>query len=655
MATSSLENLPVETLRHICEYINETHIPSLRALALVSKRCHSAAIIVLSHTIKFQVHSAAQLAHAAQQWKETLQRTACFPHVRRLMLGGQLLDHQATDRDNKSLLARLRAEARFELNQNAHWHGAPTNIFLADERPPTAVYEDDEAWTPLGNLIKLLPALSDLVYACSNQISPYLLQTLHEHQPSCRLHMRTFKLRSLNDSITDTHELALASSPCLHSILVKYDVFDENGAQDYNEAAAMRIVAGRAPNLKEMLMIRHHVGNSPALQEALRRPRRSWIGFTSDNEQSSNPSRGSLHHLHLNDMTIESEVVQKWSTLSPFSFLRTLGLEGDIDTGTFHLLATTCEFPSLKNLSFDLVPANFLHGETSKVDLITAAERYLCSLPSLHSIELVGAVEGSTLSAVLNHHGMTLRRLWLTPSRNLEKALMTQSEILSIREACPLLENLRMVIPRSQGNAAEVAIYDMIGSLAKLQSLSLILDAVNSAVLSSAEDDDEDYETPSDPTFDVFDQALFGDPRYELRPRNGHVRLALINSALDATLARAIFLTIAEAKPRGALPLQSLELRVAGGGGFGATSFSISNVVRHIGRSWLLERNPRDDRRDEVLATELGRQEREEIESWLNMRLDLEVEPIFRRIWPRSSMEGGDWRDDWHSWPLLPT
>jgi len=53
--------------------------------------------------------------------------------------------------------------------------------------------------------------------------------------------------------------------------------------------------------------------------------------------------------------------------------------------------------------------------------------------------------------------------------------------------------------------------------------------------------------------------------------------------------------------------------------------------------------------RDELLVREPGGQEREGMHS-RPMAKDLEV--IFRKIWPESRKEGGDWRDDWHSLPL---
>ncbi len=207
-------------------------------------------------------------------------------------------------------------------------------------------------------------------------------------------------------------------------------------------------------------------------------------------------------------------------------------------------------------------------------------------------------------------------------------------------------------MPRSKDDAGEVAIYKALGSLSKLQSMFLTLDASDCGIFM---DDDDDDETPNDSSFDNFDQQFFDDPRGSYRkPRNGHVRDAFINSALDETLARAIFRSISTTKTSGALPLERLKLRVTDGGCFGDSFMlsSIEDVVGHLDRSWLLERNSRDDHRHELVATELERQEIEAKESVHLISLGWDVEPIFQRIWPERWKEDGDWRDDWHSWPL---
>ena len=457
------------------------------------------------------------------------------------------------------------------------------DAYVADHKPHNV--EEDEAWTPLVDLIRQLPALSDLFYACPGQFSPCLLQALHQHRPNCRLHISRFSFRSLNRPDLDAHELALATSPCLYSVLVRYDWYDSDGIEDYNEEAVMHIATGLAPNLKEVRTFRAAAGWSLARMRALETPRKPWQGFAL-NKQKQIFTRGSLRHLQLAGYgSITRDIVKTWGRRTDFSTLRILDLESDIEADALDFLATKCNFSSLIALVLVLATGNLLERPT--IDHSSLANHFLCGLPSLFTLKLAGELSHTTLDIILGHHGAALHRLWLSPSGTLNRLVITQQEAKQIAEHCPLLEDLGLTMPRSKGDAGEVAIYKTLASLPKLQNLFLTLDASDCAILI---DGDEDDETPNDPSFDDFDQQFFDDPRGLYRkPRNGHVRDAFINSALDETLARAIFWSISTAKPSGALPLERLKLRMTGGGCFGDPSMlaSIEDVVGHLGHGGL--------------------------------------------------------------------
>ena len=168
-------------------------------------------------------------------------------------------------------------------------------------------------------------------------------------------------------------------------------------------------------------------------------------------------------------------------------------------------------------------------------------------------------------------------------------------------------------------------------------------------------------ETDEDPSFDDYHQRLV-QPREGdwTRPRNGHVRDALINSALDETLARAIFNCISSGKPHGASRLEQLKLQPKGGANFGEPFMEcvrgLREAVASIGRSWVLVRSVRDDCPDIVTATEFNRRQRE-----LSDSVDIDkdardvlanVEEVFRTLWPARQGATGKWQNDWHSWPL---
>lgn len=84
-----------------------------------------------------------------------------------------------------------------------------------------SVDEVFKAWNPLAVVIQKCRHISDLIWVCRNQLPRCVFQTITQHHPSCRLELRSFRLLSLREPITDTHERDLIQSPCLHSISVK--------------------------------------------------------------------------------------------------------------------------------------------------------------------------------------------------------------------------------------------------------------------------------------------------------------------------------------------------------------------------------------------------------------------------------------------------
>lgn len=136
-----------------------------------------------------------------------------------------------------------------------------------------------------------------------------------------------------------------------------------------------------------------------------------------------------------------------------------------------------------------LATENLLEPPT--MDHSSLANHFLCSLPSLFTLKLVGELSHTTLDTIFEYHDAALRRLWLSPLGTLNRLVITQREVERIAEHCPLLEDLSLTVPRSKGDACEVAIYKALGSLFKLQSMFLTLDASDCGIFMDGDDDDE--------------------------------------------------------------------------------------------------------------------------------------------------------------------
>jgi len=621
-----LESIPMEILQSICEYlywssvIDRNH-DGLVDFSLVSKRSHRAATAVMIQAIKITVSTARQLQLDVNSWEQRQRELPWLEHVRRLDISGSNVtsEHQ-NDRALESI-------------------------------------EQGDAWKPLAEFIRQLPALMEVHFMYLGQFPPCLLAVLHERHANCRLYISAFSFTKF-----DRNEFELASSPCLHAIRVSSSI------ASYESEALFRTVSGLAPNLKEVYL--EYLAPDaclPAIYEVELKMDAPWPEVLQDNQ--SDNRRGTLTKLELHNRLD----LARWNTVIDMSTLRILKLGNSLDSRELLWLAEHRPFVSLTTLELVINLAwEFTHDEYHP-----KFSSFIASLPPLSSLRLLAnPLELGVLHGILEHHGKSLSQLWLETFGHLSSVVFNASIVEEIQRSCPLLSRLTLLIPRTRGDAQEQIIYKTLGAIPKLQYLSLTLDCSDRTIYASPFDPegDEDVVVPQDPSFDDFHQTFFPfDPRgsYDT-PRNGHVRDALINSAVDENLALAIFQCVASGKTPQDLPLNSLRLRAYGGGYFGfpgenvhLVAQGLPDVIEEIGHSWRISRHPRDDCPGQLVAKdltsgnpnaqsnyELGPEGLMNGGQWLEDQpgvLGKWMEPVFRRLWPGE----GDWRQEWHSFPLV--
>ncbi|KUJ08796.1 uncharacterized protein LY89DRAFT_599335, partial [Mollisia scopiformis] len=654
----SFQDLPSIALLHICDYLDRDHASSLVAFACANKHCYSTAIILLFRSIRLSTSS--QLAAEVQRCHDMLHRSASTGFVRRLSIDGPWpqRNRDGIEQTRPKIFGEDRGYERRLIDT------VSTYRTIADKTSAMAVYEANDAWKPLAALVRQLPALQDLIYKRPSQFQPCLLETLHQHLPHCRLHIDPFKLRSLNEHLTDPYEVVLATSPSLYSIGVDCDM--QWGAitgtvQNFNYEAVQSMVACLAPNLKEIRIFNASWGATlNGFPEG-----EPWKGFTPNRRaEISSTKIGSLRSLCIGvgDKLIGTHLIKTWNAHTDFSVLESMNLEAEVDQAVLEFLAASSGFPSLTDLVLNLT-YDYM-SPSQKTELYNLASRFLLSLQPLSRLTLSGGLSRVSLESILEHHGAALRSLDLKGSPESDK-ILSPEVIARIGPQCPLLRDLTLKVRRSKGDAIEWAArgglgsYQALGSFVNLKYLSLALDASNHAILGAEslagldlEDDDVPYpETPTDPSFDEFDQRFFQESYSGYRaPRKGHIRDAFINSAVDGVLTEAIFWAISCGKAEGSLPLEELRLRVFGGGDFGGGLFpqSVSVIIAELGRSWFCKRCVRDDRRQQLITKELTQRKQETWQTQTGQPTPF-AQSIFRRIWPA---RGGDWRDEWCSLTL---
>jgi hypothetical protein len=240
--------------------------------------------------------------------------------------------------------------------------------------------------------------------------TPFLARIL----PSRSITHADFCLKSLilspNDPIRiDPHELELATSPCLYSL--GHRDTNEAGRQglvDYNASAVFEIVAGAAPNLREV--------------DIYISPIEPYLGPEWEPGTISKDSSGSASHLeHLSvstshDLSYSTRLsdadrmgsLEKLRTMMNFSALRTLRIGDSLSAFHVQWLTEECQFPCLDSLDLNLWDVYNAHEMENRFN------SFLLSLRPLRSLKLRGRYFPSTVPVVLDHSGRALRCLYLS-------------------------------------------------------------------------------------------------------------------------------------------------------------------------------------------------------------------------------------------------
>ncbi|KAH6980756.1 hypothetical protein BKA56DRAFT_685672 [Ilyonectria sp. MPI-CAGE-AT-0026] len=663
---SPFESLPSLVTYEICKYL-DVDARDLSALSLTSTRCATAAETFRLKCIHLRLSRKSKLLKDLKRLHETLGSSSQgYSLVRQLKLTGELLGGQSEDGDEAvecprptdttktssydfcMLPTTLSGEAlrRFNPLQGAGNRLQPQS---AEEMKQTM----EEAWQPLSDLILKL-SLTDLVYACSHQIPPCILRTLHAHSLETRLHMHTFSLRSYQHRDRprdiDPDEYLLVTSPCLYSVFAKVHMWDECGRYGYDLQALKSMLGGLAPRLK-LLSIWEFcpMAATPRTYSGLPDsfPPPPWRGFHGEGFNALPSSKA-----HLQTLVCDFSDFQTWFThihaegLTTLAVHRGISLHGQggsilsfisgISIQQVQALIETAQnmgLTSLRSLRLrlDRTPDERRAGRS--MDL--AVSTLIRLLPPLQSLDLEGTTLAQhTLHAVADHHGQSLTKLRLAPydDWNDERSHFRHNDIEKLAATCLNLEQLDIVIRRTQGDADEVAIYHALAKFPRLKSV--VLDLCTFYDIREPEVDEDVKKLPP---------SVF--------------RKLLINVAIDSNLAQNIFHIVCSESSS----VESLQLMNSGGGNLRAwCDDAAQDVLIAVGRAW--------DCRRERMGGEVTIESLYQVSSMFLMflrndfRVDynerepdnignrLDLRAVWLDLWPGPA---GDRTSQWSSFPLV--
>lgn len=645
MSSKMIERLPTEILLTISEILDIDHPPSVIAFACASKRCYIVASTVLFRTVKVTIADGKQRFQDVSTLEKRLIRDDAFAHVRRMILFSD-------PEERRYPYLSLHPSERGREDDTELWRHLENDRWSSDWSSSIASVANDE-WGPVIRLMGQLTGLADLFWACREQLPLCLLQVLHEKVSRCRLHNSTFDLSSpigssLGSSLT-SYERTVITSPCLYSI---------GGRNRKINPSALKSISSLS---------------SPGLRRVYFWWRRKDADIEAAENNTQNPEIVPREFIQVDGpwlrIPIPLAVIYR-ETSGNFSAMRALKL--NVPLAPQGLPAPT-DFPSLVDLTFTCVITAYNTSPQYWDEVITL----LRNIPRLTNLQIKCWNRAISFIPSLSPN---LRKLdlstWLVPGG----PRLRDDHIHQLADICPNLEHLTLEIRRSRGDATEVARYRSLGRLPRLQELHICLDVSPPGYVQNTLGGNTTTirDTAIEPWFDEQDAKYL---QFTFKAyREGHVRDVLVNSAIDASLARSIFEVISGAKPgrspgRAApLPLERLELRARGGSEFVDAPFGdsprrpLNQFLAALERAWRVERDVRDDSPEVINVKELSRglakdpRHSKLFKAWKrngfprtalldNVKNDQYWFGLWRRVWPVET-PGMHWWDDWESHPL---
>lgn len=410
----------------------------------------------------------------------------------------------------------------------------PATFWPFEDRPdtPENKAKANRLWRPLADIIGQLPRLTDLFFDIYGEVPTCLLGALHSRTglPLVRLHVSHLNLGSLYQPRIDRSqpihpdELMLATSPCLYSIGVTFGSVSEDGRFGFVKDAVMHMVSEAAPNLESVALRPSLPPWNAAISRAVQARSRSarsgtpikWKGFDGKGLPKKCPfPKGSLRKISCAGNLEEFEQVADLTALESLQ-------EVQAHAQMLSLLRRlACSSPGLPYLSW--LELSLLEDCDSD-DL----ELFLGAIPPLKSLFLAShrpmherappfEVGDGALRVMVERHGPSLRQLRLPGDVDLQR-----SQELSA--SCSRLRQLDVSVRRTRGDSAEVAVYRELARLPALESVCIRLNCMSEGI------------PPYDPDAEIVPGGAPKPPAdHDLLRRN------LVNSAIDRTLARAIF------------------------------------------------------------------------------------------------------------------
>ncbi|GFF32011.1 conserved hypothetical protein [Aspergillus lentulus] len=505
-----MDDLPFEIKHMICASAMETGRETLQPLSVANHTWYQAAVPFLYERLQLCLTSTAQLQADVEQLLKHPLRKQYLRYLRRLDLVGRS--------GKQSLqLAALQEEEEGPIMLDNFldrelWQRHTFRLCRRETTTPD--------YAPLAMFIAAVSNLRELNWVRALRFPQEVLDALHKYHPSCKLNLLYFYLQAWKYQGLSDKDMAVVTSPCLHSIRCYY--YRNAGNDEVIESAILRSLS-LAPNLKKVDLVL--VPEIDFVDQRIYR-------FEPTDGASNTVARLETLSFSLNS-AMSVQRFDQWRQKTDIGHLRTLSI-GRLDEPA--LARTICAVaPSFQRL--ERLSLNLRVTPRRSLEYWRSVEEMMKALPPLKGLWLVGNRNASFISRVLARHGATLESLGLD-SRNIQHDVQTQrqtrpyynaQEIARFANKCPVLRELHLTVHRVQGLAPEVQVYKALGRFPALVHLCVKLDYFPSA---------------GDP-HDNVDPSTIPDSLTRYEPAKvWEARALYINAVIDDRLAESIFNTI---------------------------------------------------------------------------------------------------------------
>lgn len=641
---SALEQLPDEVLETICWHLRDhfAGLAYLDAFASTSPRCWLISAKERHRRLTIRVGDDRRTSAMLNHLTNIPVDDQHLGHIREIVITSRLLQPDSFAeieriRNGRYLMHEELFEPELLEGDTIHGHHREPPLCLREQTFRSVTPEGGEPWSAVVRLLERIRRITDLVFEVNDRFPLTLLDALHAHHPTCRLHVPNIALTTLVNA--DHYDLMdgdvrLVTSPCLYSIGVKQRFFLSNDRFSYTRDALLQMLSGASPNLRHIYVI--PVLGSFGHTYDLRHRRRQYYSsqrptprnfFKSD--QCPQVTPGILSSFIWNAVGSVPVELEEWTRVIDFPQLKSLRIH-DIDIEVLQALisvASASHMQLLQRLDLEL-NTDFLYEDTSDASFAAL----LRSLSPLSALRLGFDIGEETLSSIFDYHGLALRELALRDweySDPGKPAIMSQQANMDLLvRKCPNLVDLEASLRRTGGTEQEVRLYQTLRHLSQLQRLSLMLRCL------TVED------TCSD------------DPPLPAKIARSH----FIDTACDQKLTTAIFNTIYGERVCPRRQYQSLKTTIwtehHAKSGYVCDRPELADLTRWIARSWLLQR--KFEAGIEIKELD-GWSRKQSGSSFANDMKEAFKEhghfyrKIWISLWPRCK---GNWKQGWESIPL---